>query len=113
MRPAQGNLFEMLPLASAREGFDALVTAPGLKVQRIVSRGQASPPDLWYDQDWNEWVLLVSGSAGIAFEGEVDMRSLRAGDHLLIPAHCRHRVAWTDDAAPTIWLAVHFAGVLE
>jgi len=110
MSPFQGNLFERLPPASEKEAAELLAAAPGLKVERIVSRGQASPPGFWYDQDWSEWVLLLAGAAGIAFEGEGSMRSLRPGDHLLIPAHCRHRVAWTDEAAPTIWLTVHFAG---
>jgi cupin 2 domain-containing protein len=108
MRPIQDNLFERLPPRSEREETRELVTAPGLRIERIVSSGQASPPGFWYDQAWSEWVLLVSGAAGLAFEGEANMRILRAGDHLLIPAHCRHRVAWTDEAVPTIWLAVHF-----
>ena len=51
---------------------------------------------------------VLAGSAGVLFEGEAEPRTLRAGDHLLIPAHTRHRVAWTDPDRDTIWLAVHY-----
>ena len=74
----------------------------GARVERIVSRGQVSPPDFWYDQDMDEWVMLTAGTAMVAF---VDRRvRLRSGDWLFIPAHCRHRVASTSKDA--VWLAV-------
>ena len=68
-----------------------LLAAPGLRVERIVSTGQASPPGLWYDQDRAEWVLVLSGSAGLLFEGEDGPRVLGPGDHVLIPARARRR----------------------
>jgi len=78
----------------------------GARVERIVSRGEASPPDFWYDQDDDEWVLLAAGTATVAFE---DRRvRLRAGDWLFIPARCRHRVASTSKDA--VWLAVFLPG---
>ncbi|WP_238995822.1 cupin domain-containing protein [Sphingomonas solaris] len=61
----------------------------------------------WYDQDRDEWVLLVEGGARLSLEGEGEI-VLGPGDHLLIPAHVRHRVTWTDPARRTIWLAIHF-----
>ncbi|WP_040566745.1 cupin domain-containing protein [Magnetospirillum molischianum] len=103
-----GNLFGDLPLPSQDEEIVALLSAPGVRIERIVSTGQASPPDFWYDQDWAEWVMVVSGAAQMRFEAEPEFRRMEAGDYLLIPAHCRHRVEWTDPSVPTIWLAIHF-----
>ena len=103
-----GNLFAALPAHLDAEQITALVANENLRIERIVSSGQASPPGFWYDQASAEWVLLVSGSAGLLFEGEAEPRTLRPGDYLLIPAHRRHRVAWTDAEQPTVWLAVHF-----
>jgi cupin 2 domain-containing protein len=102
-----GNLFAALDLAASDEQVQRLLTAPGIRIERIVSTGRASPPGFWYDQCWDEFVLLVSGSAGVLFEGEAAARSLRPGDHLTIPARVRHRVQWTSASEPTIWLAIH------
>ncbi len=102
------NIFDALTEAE-EERFDALLSRPGLRIERIVSTGQSSPPGFWYDQPEDEWVLVLRGSAGLQLEGEAE-RTLRAGDFLLLPAHCRHRVSWTSDAEPTVWLAVHFGG---
>ncbi|WP_020205518.1 cupin domain-containing protein [Cupriavidus sp. WS] len=103
-----GNLLADVPADRAAERFDALLARPGLKIERIVSNGQASPPGFWYDSAQDEWVLLLSGSAGLHIEGEAQARRLLPGDWLHLPAHCRHRVAWTDAAQPSVWLAVHF-----
>lgn len=102
------NLFE-IPECRQAEQATILVSAPGVRIERIVSHGQASPPDFWYDQPFSEWVLLLAGAAALQFAGEAEPRRLKPGDAVLIPPHCRHRVEWTDETAPTIWLAVHFA----
>jgi cupin 2 domain-containing protein len=102
-----GNVFERVPEGLAEEQLTELLAAPGLRIERIVSTGQASPSGFWYDQDWAEWVLVLAGSAGLLFEGESKPRVLRRGDHVLIPPHVRHRVEWTDLEQSTIWLAVH------
>ena len=85
-----------------------LVRTPHLRLERIVSIGHATPAGHWHDQDRDEWVLLLRGSAGLRFEGDAAAVTLRPGDHVLIPAHRRHRVEWTDAAEPTVWLALHF-----
>jgi len=104
-----GSLFDDLDaVAGPEERFDPLLTTPGVKIERIVSFGHRSPEGFWYDQEWAEWVLLLRGRAGVELAGEGRVRELRAGDHLLIPAHCRHRVAWTAEGEPTVWLAVHY-----
>lgn len=106
----QGNLFSGLPTApAATEEFSSLLEKSGLRIERIVSSGQASPPGFWYDQPQDEWVVLLSGSAGLCLEGEPEMRTLKPGDWLHIPAHVRHRVEWTEPAQLSVWLAVHFS----
>ena len=79
------------------------------RLERIVSAGQATPPGEWYDQDTHEWVALLTGGAGLRFEDEAEPRVLAPGDYLLIPAHRRHRVEWTDPEPPTVWLALHYS----
>jgi cupin 2 domain-containing protein len=108
MTGESGNLFEPLAPGLAAEQTIELVTTETLRIERIVSTGQASPPGFWYDQDWAEWVLVLAGSAGLLFEDEAEPRVLRPGDYLLISAHRRHRVAWTDAGGPTVWLALHY-----
>jgi cupin 2 domain-containing protein len=102
------NLFADIPRHLPEEQTDELAASPNVKIERIVSRAHASPDGFWYDQDWPEWVTVLEGSASLLFEGEEAPRILRRGDHLLIPAHRRHRVAWTEAGCDTIWLAVHF-----
>ncbi len=102
-----GNLLDEVPSALADEQITDLFAPPGVRIERIVSTGQASPPGFWYDQPQDEWVCVLAGSAGLLIEGEAQPRELRAGDWLELPAHVRHRVAWTDAAQPTVWLAVH------
>lgn len=104
------NLYAALPSKpESDERFDALLERPGLRIERIVSTGQASPPDFWYDQDDAEWVLLLRGAAGLHFADEAEVRTLRPGDWLYLAPHRRHRVAWTAAGETTVWLAVHFA----
>ena len=105
------NIFASIPaLTVADEQFTELIARPGLKIERIVSTGQSSPPDFWYDQPTAEWVLLLQGEAKLRFAAETAPRHLKAGDFLDIPAHTRHRVDWTPDDQVTIWLAIHYAG---
>jgi len=85
-----------------------LVERPGIRIERIVSTGQTTPECQWYYQDTDEWVLVVKGAARLRIEGEEEERKLGEGDWIMIPAHCRHRVAWTDEERPTVWLAIHW-----
>ena len=101
------NLFVEIPEDLPEESVQEIFSGASVKIERIVSRGHRSPDDFWYDQQWDEWVLLIKGRAGLAFEGDPAVIELKPGDHLLIPAHKRHRVAWTAEAENTIWLAVH------
>ena len=105
---ASGNLLAGLSPAGRDEIFQEILQRPGVRIERIVSSGQATPTGVWYDQEWDEWVMLLAGSAGLLLEGEDETRLLCPGDYLLLPAHCRHRVVWTDPDLHTVWLAVHF-----
>lgn len=104
------NLFAPIPPTVIEEFFQVLLETDNFRLERIVSQGQATPPGEWYDQDKHEWVVLLTGSAGLRLAGESQPRVLLPGDHLLIPAHHRHRVEWTDPSQPTVWLALHYRG---
>jgi cupin 2 domain-containing protein len=102
------NIFAALPAGLTDEQFTTLVSSPSVTIERIVSPAGAGTQSTWYDQNHDEWVMVLSGGAGLQFEGEARPRVLRAGDHVHIPAHARHRIAWTDTTVPTVWLAVHY-----
>lgn len=103
------NLLSNLPSTpAAEEIFTPLFAGQHFRVERILSFGHASPPDFWYDQPEDEWVLLLTGAARLQFEGE-EPQQLLPGSYVHIPAHRRHRVAWTTPDAPTVWLAIHYA----
>jgi len=103
------NLFTDIPGEMPEEICTQIIRADDLRIERIVSRGQASPPGFWYDQEMNEWVLLVKGSALLRFFDGREI-ALTPGDYLLIPRHVRHRVERTAPEGETVWLAVHFSG---
>jgi len=102
-----GNLYKDIPVDLPNELSECLYTSTSLRIERIVSRGHSSAPDFWYDQDTDEFVILLQGRARLRFWDQqvVDMV---AGDYLLIPAHTRHRVDWTAPDSDAIWLAVHY-----
>jgi cupin 2 domain-containing protein len=109
-REDAGNLFADLPRALDTERADTLLAGGPFRLLRIVSTGQATPPGEWYDQDDDEWVVVLRGSAGVRFADEPGTRRLVPGDWLLIAAGRRHRVEWTTPDGPTVWLALHHAG---
>jgi len=88
------------------ERFDDILRTDDLLIERIVSTGQATPEGEWYDQEKDEWVILLQGRATLRFESG-QTTHLSPGDHLLIPAHCRHRVEKTSVNPPCVWIAVH------
>lgn len=103
------NIFTDLAASRDAEQFIDLLAARGLRLERIVSLGQVTPPDEWLEQSQAEWVILLRGAAKLLFEGESGAHELEPGDYVNIPAHCRHRVDWTSPDEPTIWLALHYA----
>jgi cupin 2 domain-containing protein len=105
--PEPINLFEGAPRAAPEEIFTVLLQHDGVRIERIISTGQATPADAPYCQEHDEWVLLLSGSAGLWIEADGEY-SLRPGDCMVIAAGSRHRVTRTASGEPTIWLAIHF-----
>lgn len=101
------NVFDEIPDGLPEELLQTILEARGVRIQRIVSLGHASPEGFWYDQDSAEWVLLLTGGARLGFDGREPM-DLKPGDFVNIPAHQRHRVEWTLPDGPTVWLAIHY-----
>jgi cupin 2 domain-containing protein len=104
----KGTLLGGIPVELPEEIFDTICLSENVKIERIVSRGHASPTGFWYDQEKSEFILIVQGSAGLKIENVPDIVVLKTGDYLSIGAHVKHRVEWTDPACETIWLAVHY-----
>jgi cupin 2 domain-containing protein len=100
------NILTNLPGELPDELIETLLKAEGVRIERIVSMGHASPEGFWYDQEENEWVLLLSGAARLRFEDKT--LDMQLGDFVNIPAHKKHRVEWTTPEEPTIWLAVSY-----
>ena len=102
-----GNLMEQIPSDLPQELMQTLCESANVRVERIVSKGHASAPDFWYEQDDNEWVVLLSGGAVLQW-GDGSFQSLAPGDYVLIPAGTRHRLEGTLADDLSIWLAVFF-----
>lgn len=100
------NLFNNLP-SLPEELVTVLAENQHVRIERIVSTGHSSPEGFWYDQDDHEWVVVLSGEAKMLFQNG-DTLPMKPGDHLLIPAHKKHRVDWTSSEEPTVWLAVFY-----
>ena len=102
------NVLSKIPYFMQDELSETLLKAEYFKLERIVSSGQATPRGEWFDQIRNEWVILLSGSAGLRFEDDEAIHVMYPGDYVHIPAHNRHRVEWTDPEQKTVWLALHY-----
>lgn len=103
-KPVFSNFFDNVPLGSKEEAFDVLVKNEKCTVERIVSEGQTSAD--WYDQDETEFCCVLRGAADLLFEGSERPVRMNPGAWVLIPAHAKHKVTWTSDSEPTIWMAV-------
>ena len=101
------NLFDFIPKDTGDEIFNELVRADHVRIERIISRGHASPASGWHDQEETEWVVVLKGAAIITFDNGEEV-NLQMGSHLTIAAHRKHRVTWTSPDTETIWLAVHY-----
>jgi cupin 2 domain-containing protein len=107
MNPVNANIFKEIPEQLPEELIECLFKRDNIQIERIISKGHITPTGQWYDQEQDEWVLLLQGQATILYETDRQTVHLIAGDYLLIPAHTRHRVEWTHPDHHTIWLAVH------
>lgn len=100
------NLFVLPAAMPDEEVFEPLAEGNGIVIERIISTGQTTPEGQWYDQERDEWVVLLQGEAVLGYENGKQV-ALKPGDWLLIPAHERHRVLSTSSQPPCIWLAIH------
>jgi cupin 2 domain-containing protein len=103
------NLFANLPESLPEEMVDVLVESKHVRIEPIVSTGQSSQLNFWYDQGEDEWVVVLKGHAKLRFEGDAAPLEMHPGDHVLIPAHRKHRVEWTTPHEPTVWLALFYS----
>jgi len=101
------NFLEDLPVSLESEVFEDVLTSDHVRIERILSNGQTSPDEGWYDQSEHEWVLVLEGAGQIEYEDGSNV-SLKKGDYLYIPAHKKHRVSWTDPEQITVWLAIFY-----
>ena len=101
------NLFDDLPATLPNELVTILAQNQHIRIERIVSTGHTSPEGFWYDQDEHEWVVVLKGEARLAVE-DGETVQMKPGDYVLIPAHRRHRIEWTIQNEPTVWLAMFY-----
>ena len=103
------NFFESIPETLNKELIETIFEKGNdFKIERIISKGQVSPKDFWYNQSTNEWLIVLQGNALLRFEKEPDLILLKKGDFLNIKAYEKHRVEWTDENVTTLWLAIHY-----
>lgn len=107
------NLFAAISSDLPQELIEVLAESPACRIVRIVSHGHASSDGFWYDQEQDEWVIVLQGTAKLVFDGAEQPLEMRPGDWVDIPAHTKHRVEWTTPDEPTVWLAVYYEGRSE
>jgi len=101
------NIFDEIPSLLESEAFDEILMSENVRIERILSKGHVSPESGWYDQEENEWVIILRGSAVLDFDDGTTVR-LDAGSHFNISAHRKHMVSWTEPDTVTVWLAVFY-----
>ena len=103
--PGKGNILDIMSFENEKgEQFRTVFASSNVEIEQIASFGAPTPEGEWYDQDWNEWVLVVKGTAELAFTDR-PAAMLEQGDYLLLEKHVRHRVSYASEDC--IWLAVH------
>ncbi len=102
------NIFKNIPKKLPQELFNTLVLKNNIKIERIVSKKHITPKGKWYNQNKNEWILILNGNAELTFmkNNYLEKIKMKKGDYLNIPAHLKHRVDKT--TKKTIWLAVFY-----
>lgn len=102
------NIFSNVPENLPDEIIEIISQKQNIKIERIISRGHSSPLDFWYDQENQEFALLLTGEAKLRFEKENNIVHMKSGDYIIIQAHQRHRIEWAIPDQDTIWLAIHY-----
>lgn len=107
MRDEVNNIFELPTQLPSQELFEALLDNDKILIERIVSTGQVTPPGKWYDQERDEWLVVLQGEGELSYEDGSRIK-LTVGDYLYIQAHQKHRVEYTSTEPPCIWLTIFF-----
>jgi cupin 2 domain-containing protein len=102
------NIFNDIPSDLPEEVTEKIISSGKFRIERIISKGHSSSKDFWYNQEENEWVIVLKGKARLEFSGENELIELSEGDYINIPTHKKHRIEWTDPENETIWLAVFY-----
>ena len=102
------NIFNDIPVEIPDEITDTLISSEKIKIERIISKGQRSAENFWYDQEEGEWVILLKGKAKLKFYDQSELVELSPGDYLNIPAHRKHRVEWTSSEESCVWITVYY-----
>lgn len=100
------NIYNQPDNIKGEEIFEILQKGEGTIIEKISTIKQYSEPGQWYDQELDEWVLLLKGKAVIEIKNE-SLIALDEGDYIFLPAHKIHRIKQTSNNPPCIWLAVH------
>ena len=100
------NIYSDIPKHIPDEIFEEILRSDTVKIERIISKGHGTPRGVWYDQTQNEWVILLKGKAKLMFEGNAELIEMNPGDYMYIPAHCKHRVEYTEPDKETLWLTI-------
>lgn len=100
--PLISDFFQNLPDASVEEKIEIIAQTENITIERIVSHGQSSE---WFDQDETEFCTVLAGSAKIQFNDDPEPALMKPGSWVIIPAHCRHKVTWTEPDVNTVWIA--------
>ena len=103
----KGNIFSNLPDSRKKEVFKSLFKSKNLKIERIVSNGQATTEGIWLKEKTAEWVILLKGKAKLLFKNSKNTFILKPGDYIYIPRYTFHRVTWTNPKQKAVWLAIH------
>jgi cupin 2 domain-containing protein len=102
------NIYSNIPSDIPDEIFEEILRSDTCRIERIISLGHTTLRGAWYDQTENEWVILLKGKARLTLESSREVVEMNPGDYIHIPAHCRHRVEYTDPNGETLWLAIHY-----
>lgn len=100
------NIYQNIPDYAKTEIFEDILKSENIRIERIISYGPESNDSEWYEQNENEWVILIEGKAKLIFEDSELI--LEKGDHINIPAMKRHKVEIIEKENKCIWIAVFY-----
>jgi catechol 2,3-dioxygenase-like lactoylglutathione lyase family enzyme/mannose-6-phosphate isomerase-like protein (cupin superfamily) len=96
-----GNVYRGAEPPAAGERHERITKIKNVTIERIASSALLEPRE--YDQECDEWVVLLRGHARLEIAGE--LVDLAVGDYVVLPSHTRHRVLET--TADALWLAIY------